>query len=110
METKINYMELKKYYDLIIEKLIGWVEKIVAMLPNFALAILVLIGFVLVGKLIRNLFSKLLMKALNNQSLSKLLSKILYVTIVVIGAFAALSLLNLDKTVTSLLAGAGIVG
>ncbi|PKR79821.1 mechanosensitive ion channel protein MscS [Brumimicrobium salinarum] len=103
-------MELKKYYDLIIEKLIGWVEKIVAMLPNFALAILVLIGFVLVGKLIRNLFSKLLMKALNNQSLSKLLSKILYVTIVVIGAFAALSLLNLDKTVTSLLAGAGIVG
>lgn len=80
------------------------------MLPNFVLAIIVLVAFVFIGRLIRNLVQKLLFKSLNNNSLSSIISKILYVVILSIGAFAALSLLNLDKTVSSLLAGAGIIG
>jgi small-conductance mechanosensitive channel len=103
-------MEFKKYYDLIVKKLTGWLEQLVEMLPNFVLAIIVLVAFVFVGRVIRNLVSKLLNKTLNNSSLSSIISKIIYVIILTVGSFAALSLLNLDKTVTSLLAGAGILG
>ncbi|HZH87014.1 MAG TPA: mechanosensitive ion channel family protein [Brumimicrobium sp.] len=103
-------MNLKKYYDLIVNKLISWTEELITMLPNFALAIIVLVAFVFAGRLIRNLFSKILFKILNNASLSSIISKIIYIVIITIGSFAALSLMNLDKTVTSLLAGAGILG
>lgn len=103
-------MEIKKYYDIIIQKLIAWSEQLVEMLPNFLLAILVLVAFVYLGKIIRNLTQKLLVRTLNNNSLSLIVSKIIYVIVLAIGSFAALSLLNLDKTVSSLLAGAGIIG
>jgi len=79
------------------------------MLPNLILAILALLAFVFVGKFFRNIFIKVLNKAINNSSLSVLISKIVYFIIVIVGSFVALSLMNLDKTVTSLLAGAGII-
>jgi small-conductance mechanosensitive channel len=103
-------MEIKKYYDVIVGKVTGWVEQLVAMLPNFVLAIIVLVSFVFVGRVIRNLVNRLLNKTLNNSSLSSIISKMIYVIVLTIGSFAALSLLNLDKTVTSLLAGAGMLG
>ena len=103
-------MNFNKYYDLITSKVTKWAEDFVIMLPNLILALLVIIIFVLLAKLIRNLFSKLLTKALGNKSLSVIISKIIYFIVFVIGTFVALSLLNLDKTVTSLLAGAGILG
>lgn len=60
--------------------------------------------------MIKNLFRKLLERTLQNHSLAQIASKVVYVIVLTIGAFAALSLLNLDKTVSSLLAGAGIIG
>src|SRR5690554_1890859 len=103
-------MEINKYYDLVTKKIIGWAGDIIQMLPNFVLAIIVLVTFVLIGRLVRNLLRRLLTKTLDNRSLSSLISKIIYTIILTIGSFAALSLMNLDKTVTSLLAGAGILG
>lgn len=103
-------MEIKKYYDIIVEKLIGWSEQLVKMLPNFVLAIIVLIAFVFVARIIRNLTTKLLGRTLKNRSLSSIVSKVVYVLVIAIGSFVALSLLNLDKAVSSLLAGAGIIG
>lgn len=103
-------MEIENYYTIIVDKLTGWMEQLVEMLPNFILAILVLIAFVFVGKLIRNISRKLLERALHNRPLSSIASTVIYIIIIAIGAFVALGLLNLDKTVTSLLAGAGIIG
>nr|WP_299207317.1 mechanosensitive ion channel domain-containing protein [uncultured Brumimicrobium sp.] len=103
-------MEIKKYYDLVINKVTHWTEDLVVMLPNFVLAIIVMILFVFLGKLSKGIISKILFKTLNNRSLSSLISRIIHLIVLTIGAFAALSLMNLDKTVTSLLAGAGIIG
>src|SRR5690554_8180692 len=103
-------MEVKKYYDLVINKVTHWTEDLVVMLPNFVLAIIVMILFVFLGKLSKSIISKVLFKTLNNRSFSSLISRIIYLIVLTIGAFAALSLMNLDKTVTSLLAGAGILG
>ncbi len=103
-------MEIEKYYDIIVEKLIGWSEQIVKLLPNFILAILVLIAFVFVGRIIKKLAQQLFDRTFKNRSLSSIISKVIYIIVISIGAFVALSLLNLDKAVTSLLAGAGIIG
>jgi small-conductance mechanosensitive channel len=103
-------MEIKKYYDIIVDKLIVWTELLVKMLPNFVLAILVVIAFIFVGKLIRNVSQRVFDRTLKNRSLSSIISKVIYIIVITIGTFIALGLLNLDKAVTSLLAGAGIIG
>ena len=106
-----NYiMEIEEYYDIIIGKLIGWSEQLVRMLPNFVLAVLVFIVFVIAGKVIRKFNRKLLERVMHNNSLASIISKVVYVIVLIVGSFVALSLLNLDKTVSSLLAGAGIIG
>ena len=103
-------MEFSKYYDLIVEKIIHWSEEFVSMLPNFILAVLALILFVLLAKIARKIFLRIMRKIITNRELNALLAKTVYVIIIIIGAFVALSILNLEKTVTSLLAGAGIIG
>lgn len=103
-------MEINKYYDILTQKLIGWLELLVKMLPNFVVAILVLIAFVLVARVIKNISDRFLDRAIKNNSLSSIISKIIYIIVISIGVFTALSFLNLDKTVSSLLAGAGIIG
>ena len=103
-------MEIKKYYDIIVDKLIVWTELLVKMLPNFVLAILVVIAFIFVGKLIRNVSQRVFDRTLKNRSLSSIISKVIYIIVITIGTFIALGLLNLDKAVTPLLAGAGIIG
>lgn len=103
-------MDISKYYNIIVDKLIQWTEQFAKLLPNFVLAVIVLVIFLFFGKLARNISEKLLNKILRNSSLSSLVSKVIYIIVITIGAFVALGLLNLDKTVTSLLAGAGIIG
>lgn len=103
-------MDISKYYDLIVDKLITWSEKLVEMIPNFVLAILVLLLFFIIAKFVRNILGKLLHNVTSNRALNSLLVKIVYIIVMVIGLFASLSVLNLEKTVTSLLAGAGIIG
>lgn len=103
-------MEFSHYYDLIVEKIIHWSDDFVSMLPNFILAVLALILFVILAKIARRIFLRIMRKIITNRELNELLAKTVYVIIVIIGAFVALSVLNLEKTVTSLLAGAGIIG
>lgn len=103
-------MEINKYYDILTQKLVGWLELMVKMLPNFVVAVLVLIAFVLVARLVKNISDRFLNKAIKNNSLSSIISKVIYIIVITIGVFTALSFLNLDKTVSSLLAGAGIIG
>jgi len=45
-----------------------------------------------------------------NTELSRVLGQLTHVALIVTGAMIALSILELDKTVTSVLAGAGIIG
>lgn len=74
-------MEIKRYYDIIVEKLLLWTEQLVKMLPNFVLAILVLVVFVFVGKLIRNLSQRVFDRTLKNRSLSSIISKVIYIIV-----------------------------
>lgn len=103
-------IEAKKALDLVQNKLVSWLEALIEMLPNMALAAVIVVAFWLLARVVRAVANKILIRFFQSSTLQRLFGGVLYVTIVLIGAFAALSILHLDKTVTSLLAGAGILG
>lgn len=103
-------MDINQAYNLVTGKLENWIDTFIQMLPNIVVAMLVLIVFYVIGKLIRNAVGKLLSKVTMNRTIINLLETVVGVLIVGIGFFIALSVLNLDGAVTSLLAGAGIIG
>ncbi|MGB0929608.1 MAG: mechanosensitive ion channel family protein [Chitinophagales bacterium] len=96
--------------NVVIEKINLWMETFLAMLPNFVVAIIVLVGFYFLAKIARNVVGRILSRISNNISVTKLIGTIVFLGVCIAGTFVALGILNLDKTVTSLLAGAGIIG
>lgn len=97
-------------YEIISEKLVTWATNFIDMLPNILVAVIILILFYFLSKLARKITGKVFGKVSSNVSLVKLLGNTISLAIVVIGLFFALGVLNLDKTVTSLLAGVGVIG
>lgn len=110
MNEIIQTLNADKAYNLIAEKLESWMQTAIQLLPNFVVAVLVLVLFWLSAKLIKRLTERVMHRFSDNQGLISLLSATLYIAVVAIGTFVALSILQLDKAVTSLLAGAGIIG
>ncbi|MBA9075881.1 mechanosensitive ion channel family protein [Rufibacter quisquiliarum] len=91
-------------------KLERWLKQIVLMLPELFLATVVLILSFLVARLARRASDKLLIRFTHSSSLNNLVGTTVYVATLALGIFFTLSILKLDKTVTTLLAGAGIIG
>ncbi|SMO45550.1 Conserved TM helix [Saccharicrinis carchari] len=96
--------------DLVIDKVKSWVDTFVSMLPNFVVATLVMLATALVAKLIRRFVYKVMRRITKNEAINRLTSTVAVMVVFAFGFFIALRILNLDKTVTSLLAGLGIVG
>lgn len=103
-------MEIKSIYELITGKLETWINTTIEMLPNLAVALLVVIVFYVIAKLIKNFVGKILSKVTSNKTVTGLAQTIMGVLVIGIGVFLALTILNLSGVVTSLLAGAGIIG
>ncbi len=92
------------------EKLIAWYEHLVGLLPNFVVAILVIILTWLIARITRRLAEKALSRIGIARVITEAGAAALYYSIFVIGLFVALETLQLNKAVTSLLAGAGVIG
>lgn len=103
-------MNLENWLPLIIKKLEKWEKEIVEMLPNFVLAAIILTLFFLVSRLIRGLIYKIVFKISKSESLTSLFSGVFQAGFLIVGLMMALNVLNLEKTVSSLLAGVGIIG
>lgn len=103
-------ISMNEAYSQLVEKLQAWLNTAIEMLPNLAVAILVIAIFFVIGKLIRKMVNRLLHKVTHNKTIIDLLENIVGVIVISIGIFIALGILNLSGTVTSLLAGAGIIG
>ena len=101
---------LNKITDLINGKLNLWVETIIKLLPNIFLAAIVLVLGIFIAKFIRKLAVKIVSKISPNITLQNLFGSIIYFTTLGVLLFTVLTILNLDKAVTSILAGAGILG
>lgn len=103
-------VNMENAYDLMVERITNWATTGVKMLPNLVVAILILLVFVFLGKMFRRLTHKVMSRTTDNRSLQNLFSSIIYLVVLSLGTFIALSVLKLDGAVTSLLAGAGVIG
>lgn len=101
--------QMKDSYLIFKEKFLSWYQSLIEMLPNFVVAIVLLLLFYGLAKLTKRVLNRTLNKLIHNRAVSRLIISIVYITIIIIGLFIALEVLNLDKTVTSLLAGVGVI-
>ncbi len=103
-------MGITKAWNLLTSKIMGWVREFILLLPNLAVAVLVLVAFWLGAKLARNLVVRLLRRISHSEQVTRLLAQTVFLALLAAGFFVALGILGLQKTVASLLAGAGILG
>ena len=103
-------LHLDTFWQLINEKLERWVEASIKHLPNIAVAIFIAMAFGLLAKIVGNLAHRVLSRTFDSTQIVGLLTSIIKVAIATAGIFIALDFIGLRGTVTSLLAGAGIVG
>lgn len=102
--------DLDKPLNKILNKLEAWVDALIVMLPNMVMAILIFVVFIMLAKFGKMIFTKTFSKASNNKALENLFSTVFYYLILGLGIFIILGILKLDKAVTSLLAGVGVIG
>jgi len=103
-------MDFNKAVQLIESKLLLWFRELIRLLPNIALAAVVLVLGLFVARLVKRFARKVIGRLSHGAVITNLFSSFIYLICIGIVLFACLSILQLDKAVTSILAGAGIVG
>ncbi len=106
----MEFPKLDEVYKLLSEKLESWIEGGITLLPNIVVAFFIAIAFGIIAKVIGNIAGKLMRRTFESRQIASLLTSIIKSIILVAGIFIALDFVGLKGTVTSLLAGAGIVG
>lgn len=92
------------------DKVMGWLFTLVESLPNLIAAVVLLLAFWGLSKLVRHLVERVARRIGDHPQIDRLVAQASYLTVLGLGLVLALGVLNLNKTVTSLLAGAGIIG
>jgi small conductance mechanosensitive channel len=92
------------------ETLQSWVENFIGNLPNIVLAILVLVLSLFMSRFVKKYFERLINRLSSNYTINSLLVNLATSGFLLIMLFVVLSILGLDTALTSLLAGAGVVG
>ena len=102
-------MNFSEVAGLIYTELSTWTHTAIRYVPRLALAIVLLVIFTFLSRWISRWTVHGLGRVSTNISLVNLLGAVVRVVILAVGLFVALGVLGLDKTVTSLLAGAGVI-
>lgn len=100
----------EKSWSELTDKILEWVDSLILNLPNFLLAVLVLVIFVVFAKYSSKLVDKLFRKSSAQDSIRTVSVKVFKVSIIGLGIFLSLGILNLNTVLTSILGAAGVVG
>lgn len=106
----MEFDAFNNFWTLIHDKVESWVEMAIKHLPNMVVAIIIIAVFVIIARIAARLMSRVLYRVFESKQIADLLSAVFKVIVLVTGLFIALEFLGLTGTVTSLLAGAGIIG
>ena len=96
--------------EILIEKLESWWTLFIKNLPNIGVAILVLLLSYFLSRLVFKTTLKLIDGRVRQKAVAKLISRIVAVVVVLLGLFLALSVMDLEDSISGLLTGAGISG
>ena len=103
-------LDINRALDIVSNKVQTWLETLISMMPNIIVAFLVLIISILVARAVRIVTRKVLSRVSEKKSINSLFSTLIHFFIIGVGLIISLNVLHLEQTVTSLLAGAGIIG
>lgn len=101
---------MQTYIGELSQKVQSWMESLITMIPNILLALVIILLTVIIARTLKKLFFRTINRISKNEAINKLMASIVFFVLLTLGFFIALRVLNLDKTVTSLLAGLGIAG
>jgi len=97
-------------YEELVTKLEGWLDTLILMLPNLALAVVVVLVAGFGGRWMSRGLERIMRRTELSASAIGLFARIARYGVLLVGLLLALTILELDGAVTSLLAGAGVVG
>ena len=103
-------MDFSKTWEILTKEMNKWYVNTVEGIPNFILAIVLILIFVAIAKVVKKLMGRVAIRMTRNRAVVGLFQTLSYFIVILLGVFIALGVLNLEKTVTSLLAGAGVIG
>jgi small conductance mechanosensitive channel len=103
-------INLEHGFSLIQEKLTRWWVYFVQMLPNFVMAVLAMTAFIFIARFVRRFAHRIVLRMSKSESVASLVAGIVYSLVIIFGIMTALDVMQLEKTVSSLLAGVGIIG
>jgi small conductance mechanosensitive channel len=103
-------INIDKAFDALKIEMEEWFVAIVTNLPNVVIAFFIIILFIFLSKYTRKISTKVTDRFTNSKSVSTLITNIISFSIFTTGLIIALGVMQLDGTVKSLLAGAGIIG
>lgn len=101
---------ISTYSSKFMDKAMEWGQSALEAIPSILLAILVVVLSVFVARMVKRIVLRAMNRFSKNQAVMRLVANLSTVVIFCLGLFIALDILELEKTVTSLLAGAGVVG
>jgi small conductance mechanosensitive channel len=101
---------MKKELNLIWDKLESWYLTFVDMLPNLILALVIGVLVFFLARGAKIVTRKYILAKWSNEELKLIFSKVVQFVFLAVGFLFALSVINMDKTVTSILAGVGVIG
>ena len=103
-------LNLGTTWSQLLDKMQGWLDSFILSMPNILVAIIVFIICYLVSRYLQKLADRLLSRVIVQEAIRSLLSNLVAVFVIIFGIVLALSILNLDGALKSILAGAGVAG
>lgn len=103
-------MNFQKAIELITRKLQHWLDYLIQLLPNFVLALIVFFVGIFLARKIRNLVRRAIYRMAPTSTVGALAVNTVYILGIAVVIFSVLRILHLDGTVTTMLAGVGVVG
>jgi small conductance mechanosensitive channel len=101
---------LQQPLQTVTAKLMSWAQDGLLILPNLVIALLVLVVCWACARVVSAIVQRVVSRLGSNRDAVRLLGFVAYAALLAGGVFVALGVLHLDKTVTSLLTGVGILG
>lgn len=102
--------QLSTSLESLVEKLVGWFDLFITNIPNLILACLIFGVAYFLSQKVSSWVDKVIRKRIKQSSIRSLIANIVSIVMIAIGISLALGVLNLDKALTSILAGAGVAG
>tara|TARA_R110000868_G_scaffold32516_5_gene118269 strand:- start:42598 stop:43470 length:873 start_codon:yes stop_codon:yes gene_type:complete len=103
-------LKIDEAWKEMINRLSSWVDALIVNLPNIILALIVFTVIIILSKYVTKLTWKLLENSRLQKSMKNVIAKLLSVMVILTGLFLILGILDLSKTLNTILAGAGVAG